>query len=103
MELTLERTRKLEDRQYKVYKIGRYTINVVDYLDGTAYITTEHEKADYLPHIYVRDDNDMKVLGFDIQTTSYGALSTEEIKKVISGYNEALEVVAILTKEFVNK
>ena len=101
MKLTLEKTRRLEDRQYEVYKIGRYTINVVDYLDGTAYITTEHEKADYLPHIYVRDDNDLHVLGFEIQTTSYGALNAEEIQKVIAGYNEALEVVAVLTKEFV--
>lgn len=103
MKLKLEGTRTFEDRQYKVYKIGKYTINVVDYLDGTAYITTEPEKVDYLPHIYSRDDNDMKVLGFEIQTTSYGALSVEEIQKVVAGYNEALKVVAVLTKEFVNK
>ena len=101
MELKLETTRKLDDRHYETYKIGRYTVSVVDYLDGTAYITTRKENSDYLPEIYCVDDDEMKVLGFEIQTTSYGALSAEETKKMIAALNEAIEVVEVLTAKFV--
>ena len=42
-----------------------------------------------------------EILGFEVQTTSYGALPVDEVKKVIDGLNDAIEVVDILTKAFV--
>ena len=76
-------------------------MKVVRYWDGTAYIQIRKEREEYLPEIYVIDDGEMHVFGFEIQTTSYGSLSAEETKKMIAGLNEAIEVVEILTKEFV--
>lgn len=100
-ELVLESAKQYESRKHEIYKIGRYAVEVVDYLDNTFFIKIHREIVEYLPNIYCRDDSEMRVLGFDIQTTSYGALSADEIQKMIEGYNEAIEVVSVLTKRFV--
>ena len=39
-----------------------------------------------------------KIGHFEIQTTSYGSLPSEEIDKVIAGYKEAQEVAALAEK-----
>lgn len=104
MKLTLERSKESEGRKYEHYTIGRYEIDLTTYKSGNRYINTRVDREDnrYIPEIYCIDNLDGKILRFEIQTTSYGALNADEIKKVIAGYNEALEVVEILTKEFVN-
>lgn len=104
MKLTLEKTRTTEDRRYDLYVIGKYEVCVTTFESGYRYIDTRVDRIDnrFIPEIYCRDDFEGHILGFEIQTTSYGALSADEIKQVIAGYNEALEVVEILTKEFVN-
>ena len=86
------------------YTVARYTTK---YESGAFLIRIEvradykERRDNYLPEIYYHDDffGESKPR-FEIQTTSYGALSAEEIKKVIAGYNEALEAVEILTKNF---
>lgn len=103
MKLELVKTKTVEARKYDLYKIGKYKIEVTTFANGGRYIAINVEREDYIPYIYCRDSFDGEILGFEIQTTSYGALSAEEIRKVIAGYNEALEVVAVLTAEFVNK
>lgn len=105
MKLMLEKSKEGEGRKYEHYTIGRYEIDLTTYASGNRYINTRIKRTDdrYIPEIYCRDDFEGHVLGFKIQTTSYGALSPEEIHKVIAGYNEALEVAEILTKEFVSK
>lgn len=100
MELKLKCTKEVEDRKLEIYDLGRYTVKVVRYADGWSYTTIERERAEYLPEIYSRTDMEGKVLGFEIQTTSYGSLPVEEIKKMIAGLNEAIEVVETLNKEF---
>ena len=40
-----------------------------------------------------------KAPDFSIQTTSYGALNSEEFQRFIADQNEALEVVETLKKE----
>ena len=104
MKLTLEKTRTVEDRKYELYTIGKYQIEVTNYSNGNRYITIRVDRFTnrFIPEIYCKDNFEGKILGFEIQTTSYGALNAEAIQKVIAGYNEALEVVEILTKEFVN-
>lgn len=37
---------------------------------------------------------------FEIQTIAYGALGVDEIRKVMAGYQEAVELVELLTKSF---
>lgn len=91
----------------ETYKIGRYEVEhfVTTYESGVViesiYVNGEF-KAEYLPDIQYYDDwfNEGANKCFKIQTTAYGALNPEEIKKVIAGYNEAMEVVAILTEKF---
>ena len=90
-------------RKVEVYEIGSYSTKVVTYPDHSLYITVRKEVGrEYLPDIYCRhNDNDGSVLGFEIQTTSYGAISGEETKKMIAALNEAIEVVETLEKHFV--
>lgn len=103
MELRLEVAKKVEDRKVEISTIGNYSVKVVTYPDSSHYITVRKEaRSEYLPDIYCRvNDDNGDVLGFEIQTTSYGALSSEEIKKMIESLNEAVEVVETLEKHFV--
>lgn len=101
MELKLETTKTVENKRVNIYKIGRYTIKQVVYQDDSFYMDVRAEKDDYLPAIYARDDLQCNVLGFEIQTTSYGALSVEETKKMVAALNEAVEVAEVLTAEFI--
>lgn len=103
MELRLEATKTVDNKQMNFYKIGRYTVRQVVYQDGSFYMEVRAEKDDYLPAIYTRDDLQCNVLGFEIQTTSYGALSAEETKRMIAALNEAVEVAEVLTAKFVEK
>lgn len=102
MELRLEFAKKVEDRKVEVSTIGSYSVKVVTYPNDSKYITVRKEVGgEYLPDIYSRDNDDGDVIGFEIQTTSYGAISAEETKKMIAALNEAVEIVEILTKHFV--
>ena len=93
-------------RENNYFKLGKYEVEeyTVTYDDGKSYkriAVSEDWNERYLPRIEYCDD----ILGekapeFKIQTTAYGALKPEEIKKVIEGYQEALEAVEILTANF---
>lgn len=101
MKLKLTDTIEKEGRTLEVYEIGRYTVRVATYESGFRNITVRNERDDYLPEIYCRDDIEGRVLGFDVQTTSYGAISPDEIRKVIAGLEEATKVAEFLNMEFV--
>lgn len=81
--------------------------NITRYPDGdkltriSVELSYEDRHNNYFPEIYYEDDffGEEKPR-FEIQTTAYGAMNPEEIKKVIAGYQEALEAVEILTKNF---
>jgi hypothetical protein len=104
MKLTLKETIKTTEEKYEIYEIGKYGVEVTTYENGDKYIrvfvTDRNDR--YIPEIYCTINRKSKAIEFSIQTSSYGSLSADEIKQVIAGYNEALEVVEILTKEFVN-
>lgn len=103
MKLKLTDTIKKEDKTLELYEIGMYTVRVVTHENGFKSITVGRISRDrYLPEIYCRDDIDCNILGFDVQTTSYGALSVDEIKKVVAGLEEAMQVAEILNAEFAN-
>lgn len=88
------------------FKLGQYEVEkyTVTYENGSFYkriSVTKDWNNRFLPDIYYSEDifgrRDPK---FTIETTAYGALKPEEIKKVIEGYQEALEAVEILTANF---
>lgn len=47
-----------------------------------------------MPKIYVEcDESSGEILGFKIQTTSYGSLTPEEIENMITNYKIAIETI----------
>lgn len=88
------------------YMVGRYEVCIDDaaYADGrtrrSISVTEPYESGCHLPKIYYNVDVfGEKAPDFSIQTTSYGALNSEEFQKFIADQNEALEVVETLKKE----
>lgn len=87
-----------------VYKIANYKVRVIKSQSNLTYIhviTNSNER--YIPDIFCNDDCNGTILGFDIQTTSYGTLNVEETKKMIKSLNEAITVVNVLTETFCKK
>lgn len=92
------------------YTVGRYEVCIDDaaYADGrtrrSISVTEPYESGCYLPKIYYNEDVfGEKAPDFSIQTTSYGALNSEEFQKFIADQNEALEVVETLKKELLQQ
>ena len=69
---------------------------------GQDHLSLLFNKIDnYIHDIYTEENSDtFEITGFEIQTTSYGALKTEEIEKVVEGYNIAIKTVKELEKIF---
>ena len=88
------------------YRIGNYVVfrELSFYKTGSTFERIQvvpNREVDYIPEIYY----DYSLFGdvvrsFKIQTTSYGSLSPVDIQKLIDGYNEAVEVVNVLTDRF---
>ena len=117
MELIIEETGTYRNDEEKVtqeaalFKAGRYEIEkcIYNYDDGsscTDYRVSHDWAEKYLPDIYYEKRFGAKTGHFEIQTTSYGSLPSEEIDKVIAGYKEAQEAAALaeeLAKEHIDK
>lgn len=63
------------------------------------------KENDFLPAIYECEDGgnneeQPEKSKFEIQTTSYGALSPADIEKVINGYKKALDTIKELERVF---
>lgn len=104
MKLTLVKTKELENKKFELYTIGKYEVCASTYGDGGKLVTVSINKFEheFMPEICTRDNLFRgEIYGFEIQTTAYGSLNSDDIRKVIAGYNEALEVVEVLTKEFI--
>ena len=83
---------------YEVYL--EVTVVKSDHTRRSISVTEPYESGCYLPKIYYNEDVfGEKTPDFSIQTTSYGALNSEEFQKFIADQNEALEVVETLKKE----
>lgn len=106
LEMKLAIAKDDEERNYKMYEIGCYEVYVTTYKScdlRMISVVNKDRSTDFVPDIYYEDGvfkNGEKK--FKIQTTSYGALDVTEIQKFISAYNMAVEVVEILTKEFLS-
>lgn len=110
---TINHMEKVENgKKYKrdKFTLGKhYTVvrNIIRYEDGYVLkrirveLSYEDRHNNYFPEIYYEDGCFVEDKPeFKIQTTSYGAMNPEEIRKVIAGYQEAMEAVEILTKNF---
>ena len=88
------------------YSIGGYAVAVIDtiYSDGSSRREVDCralERGSYLPEIYYRGGwLHGEPAGFEIQTTTYGALGMGEFKKFLEAQQAALEVVEALNREF---
>lgn len=105
MKLELKKSRIGNGRIARVYDLGSYEVSTITFNSGAVLITiTPDRTKPYLPEIYEKEDPiDGHITCFKIQTTSYGALLPEEIRKVIDGLEEAMEAAEILTREFVKE
>lgn len=111
MELKLVKTEKFNSNQTKLatrefYEIEGYEVEVSTYNDGYIHIGVTKKNTDnkYLPSIYSLHDFEKGVIyGFEIQTTSYGKIMmVDDIREMIKAYEQAIEVVEILTEKFIN-
>lgn len=103
MELKLTQTKTTEDRKTEIYEIAKYTVRVTTHNGGYRYIDIREERGEYIPAIYCRTDINGDAVGFEIQTTSYGALPINEMSKMVQALVEATTVAGILTKEFIKE
>ena len=94
-----------ENKEIKYYQNQYYEIRLRKYLHtGYKSVNINRLRGYYIPAIEVIEDNDnYDIVDFRIQTTSYGALSTEQIKEITKGYEIAIATVEQLEKMFLNK
>lgn len=85
------------------YEIGDYEVEhiITTFEDGTVWDRVQVNNPfdlDFIPQIY------FEAVGTDreflVETKPYGELQIEDIKEIIDGYQQAIDVVEILTKEF---
>ena len=102
MELKMIEKKRVDNRMVETYEIAGYKVKKIRWFEsGYERVDMGFAKGEYMPDIYTKTTDEGDLIGFEIQTTSYGALSVEETKKVVAGLTAAIEVVEILTKEFV--
>ena len=101
IELTLVREKEVNGKKYEAYEIAGYDVEVTRYSNGYVSIYIDGKRSGYTPAIYSVDNHEGKILGFNIQSTSYGALPVSEIKEMVKALETACEVVEVLTKAFV--
>lgn len=114
IKLNAEKTKKIENENVKVelhvYEAYGYTIReeIYNYKEG-ATLTDIQIIADlkinkYFPTIYVdKDFGENNIKGFSIQTTSFGALTLEEMEEFIEANKIAMTVVKELNEIFVEE
>lgn len=89
----------------EVFELGDYFVDVDKTRLKNGHVITlisicHSIDKEYLPSIYYRTYRNKEKNHFEIQTTAYGALDADEIRKVIAGYQQALEAVEILERNF---
>lgn len=111
MKLTLknEIKRALENGNtlhFKEYKVGHYVVMQCICNEGTEdeytiYDISKDRSIDYLPTVYAHFNLlNGELKGFDVQTTSYGALELDEIEVFLKRMKEGVAVARALTAEF---
>lgn len=87
-----------ENEKAKIISNGYYELGELKREGYIAYRINKVSDMDYLPTIYINTDDEEKIIGFEIETSGHGALSTEKIKEIINCYNIAIDTVTELEK-----
>lgn len=105
MELKLVSTKELSNRFLNVYRIGEYEVRLTTCKTSGRSIDVYNKGDRFTPDIYYRVElvKEKFECAFYVQTTSYGGLTSEETKQLISKLETATNVVDILTQEFILK
>jgi hypothetical protein len=85
---------KNDIKHRKIYESEFYKLRIFNYESGYNSIDIFKNEGEYIPNLYIENDDKFKVIDIKISTTSYGSLSADEIQKVIIGYNIAIQGVA---------
>lgn len=99
---TNERTVFTLGEHYTVYRLVTRYPSGYTFKNFRVSVETIDQMDNFIPDIYYDDDfeNDGKDAQFKVQTTAYGALDINAIELVTKGYEEAIEAVKILNKNF---
>lgn len=101
-ELKLLSTQTYENDKAELYEIADYKVQAVfedEKLDFIQIYTESDER--FIPNIYYRKSLATKKQEFTIQSTSYGDLNVTDFQKMMNYYQQALEVVEVLTATFI--
>lgn len=103
--IILKETKENERGLFLKYEVGNYLVTKAERKDGDVFFDIKKvNRGRFIPDVYVNVDyKTEEILGFDVQTTSYGTLGINELTEMIEGLQEAREVVVALEKEFLNK
>lgn len=101
--MQLKTRKQYKDYVAEVYEVDGYEIRKEVYNNGNKSLRVINTSRGDLPDIYCKDDIDGNVLGFVVQTTSYGTLPLKEIRKLISNLEKAGAVAEFLTEKFADK
>lgn len=104
-ELVKHEVRFGEDiRTLDIFQVGAYTVRRLT-IEGKFRMVSFSMRTDreFFPEIVYHDDLFGDAAEFRIQTCAYGAKTVAEIEQVITGYQEAVEVVKVLEKTFLGR
>ena len=98
MDFKLSETKVSGEATISIYSAegSSYILKKRDYTTYSVFDIWETESNEYLPTIYVNENMDGHIESLDIQTTSYGAVGTEEMDRIIEGYKMAVDTVRAL-------
>lgn len=103
MELKLVASTQDGNSTLHKYEIGDYTVydeQTEDNKYSDIIIVLKDTANRYSPKIYTDQKSGSNIKGFEIETKGYGSLDIKDIEDVIKGYQNAIEVVKILTDKY---
>jgi len=89
--LKLIEKKQTEGYEIEVYESEYYQLRLETKLNrGCKIVRMSHLSGEYMPTIYVFNDDADNNFEIKIQTSSYGSLELDDIQKVINGYEIAV-------------
>lgn len=104
MNIKLIKTIEAENKRTDRYEIDDLYIVDATYYDNEFFHVSIQRNPwhNFLPDIYYLNSYITKNPAFEIKTCAFGLLSPDNIRKVIKGYETAIEAQALLEKTFLS-
>ena len=104
MNIKLIKTIEAENKRTDRYEIeDLYIVDATYYDNEFFHVSIQRNPLhNFLPDIYYLNSFITKNPAFEIQTGAFGLLSPDNIRKVIKGYETAIEAQALLEKTFLS-